>query len=302
MTYNRRKFLQNGSMLASGLIFGSLATRSMVRPHLSLWNRRGDSGKNLQDFGLQLWSVKDVMTTDPTGTLKHVASFGYKQIEGFEGPKGIFWGLSNTDFSKVITDLGMQFISSHCSLTNTSGQFEQKAAQAGEIGMKYLICPYLGKQKTLDDYKIAADNFNACGTICKKHGLRFAYHNHWYSFQVQDGIKPQEIFMKNTDPSLVDFEMDIYWVVTAGSDPIEWIEKYPGRFRLGHIKDRLKNADAKEFDASCNLGTGSIDFSKIVPVAAKNGMKYFIVEQEKFDGSTLSAASVDAVYMSKLST
>jgi sugar phosphate isomerase/epimerase len=301
MSYNRRKFLQSSSMLASGLALSSLAGRTLAAGARSSRWVDGAQGKKLKDFGLQLWTVKDVMGPDPAGTLKQVASFGYKQVEGFEGQKGMFWGMSNTDFSKTITDLGMSFISSHCGIQNDAGQFEKKAAQAGAIGMKYLICPYLGKQKTLDDYKTASDTFNKCGAICQKNGLRFAYHNHWYSFQVQDGVKPQTIFMANTDPALVDFEMDIYWVVTAGSDPVEWLEKYPNRFRLCHFKDRLKTADPANMDASCDLGTGSIDFAKIGQVAAKNGMQYYIVEQEKYTGTTLAAASVDAAYMSKLS-
>lgn len=288
-------------MLASGLALTSLAGRAFASRARAGGLFEEMHAKKLKDYGLQLWTVKDVMAPDPAGTLKQVASFGYKQVEGFEGQKGIFWGMSNTEFSKTISGLGMSFVSTHCGINNDAGQFEQKAAQAGAIGMKYLICPYLGKQKTLDGYKTAADTFNKCGAICKKNGLRFAYHNHWYSFQVQDGVKPQEIMMANTDPALVDFEMDIYWVVTAGSDPLEWLEKYPNRFRLCHFKDRLKNADPTNMDASCDLGTGSIDFAKIGQVAAKNGMQYYIVEQEKFTGTTLAAASADAVYMSKLS-
>jgi hypothetical protein len=103
----------------------------------------------------------------------------------------------------------MKMISSHCNINN---KFEEKAADAASIGMKYLICPYLGPQKTIDDFKKAADNFNAKGEICKKNGLRFAYHNHGYSFQALDGQMPQDVMMQNTDPSLVDFEMDMYWV------------------------------------------------------------------------------------------
>ena len=128
--------------------------------------------------------------------------------------------------------------------------------------MKYLITPWVGPQKTLDDYKKRSDEFNKAGEICKKAGIRFAYHNHWYSFTQQDGQFPQDIFMANTDPSLVDFEMDIYWVVTAGQDPEAWLKKYPNRFRLCHVKDRKKDAPAKEQDASCDLGAGSIDFPK----------------------------------------
>ena len=300
MSYNRRNFLKRSGMLASGIALGSFAAKALQKSSYPNHFIEADNFEKLKAYGLQLWTVKDVMAKDPMDTLKQVSSFGYKQIEGFEGAKGMFWGMTNKDFKKAMDDLGLQFISSHCDINNANGQFEKKAAAAAEIGMKYLICPYYGAQKTLDGYKEAADKFNKSGEICKKNGLKFAYHNHWYTFQVQEGVMPQEILLKNTDPALVDYEMDIYWVVTVGADPVEWLEKYPNRFRLCHIKDRKKDAGAKDFDASCDIGTGSIDFSKIAKVASKNGMEYYIVEQEKFDGTTLKAAAVDAGYMKNL--
>jgi sugar phosphate isomerase/epimerase len=113
-----------------------------------------------------------------------------------------------------------------------------------------------------------------------------------------DGQLPQDILMQNTDKSLVDFEMDIYWVVTAGQDPIEWIDKYPGRFKLCHIKDRKKGAAANDRDASVDLGTGSIDFKKILNEGGKKGMNFYIVEQEAYVNTTpLAAAKADADYL-----
>jgi len=108
--------------------------------------------------------------------------------------------------------------------------------------------------------------------------------------------------MKNTDPKLVDFEMDMYWVVAAGQDIETWLKKYTNRFRLCHVKDRKKDAAATDKDASCDLGTGSIDYPKILKTAKKSGVQYFIVEQEKWDGTTpLQAAATDAAYMKGLS-
>ena len=106
--------------------------------------------------------------------------------------------------------------------------------------------------------------------------------------------------IENTNPTTVDFEMDIYWVVTAGADPIAYLKKYKNRFRLGHVKDRMKNTSEK--DASCIAGQGSIDFPKILTAAKENGMEYFIIEQERYDNSTeLESAKADAKYMSMLS-
>ena len=191
----------------------------------------------------------------------------------------------------------MKIISSHCDIGK---DFEKKAAEATEIGMKYLICPWKGPQKSLDNFKQFADEVNQKGEICKKNGIRFAYHNHDYSFTAMEGQFPQDIMMKNTDAGLVDFEMDMYWVVTGGQDIEAWLKKYPNRFRLCHVKDRAKNT--KEKDASCIVGTGSIDYPKILKTAKKSGVQYFIIEQERWDGTTpLKAAEADAVYMKNLS-
>ncbi len=107
--------------------------------------------------------------------------------------------------------------------------------------------------------------------------------------------------MMVTDKSLVDYEMDIYWVVTAGQDPVQWISKYPNRFKLFHIKDRIKNILLTETNASTVVGTGSIDFPSIVQHANKEGKKFYIVEQERYDGTTpIKAAQDGAVYMKSL--
>jgi sugar phosphate isomerase/epimerase len=236
------------------------------------------------------------MPNDPKGTLKQVASFGYKQIESYEhSSMGMFWGMKNTEFKKLMDDLGMKIVSSHC---NINQDFERKAAEAAEIGMEYLLCAYLGPQKSIDDFKKFAETFNQRGEVCKKNGIKFGYHNHDYGFVQLEGQYPQDVLMQNTDKNLVDFEMDIYWVVTAGQDPIAWIDKYPGRFKLCHIKDRKKNAPLSDRDASVILGTGSIDFKKILKDADARGMEYYIVEQEAYENTTpLDATKADADYL-----
>jgi sugar phosphate isomerase/epimerase len=283
MSYSRRKFLQTSGLLTAGAM---LASNNIF------------AKEPLTNFGIQLWTVQQDMTKDAKGTLKALASYGYKQIEGFEGKEGMFWGMTVGDMKSYLNDLGLTMISSHC---NINDKFEIKAANAANMGMKYLICPWLGPQKTIDDYKKAADNFNTRGEICKKNGIRFAYHNHGYSFQMTDGQMPQDVMMDNTDPSLVDFEMDMYWVVTGGADIKAYLKKYKNRFRLCHVKDRSKTAAATEQDASVIIGTGSIDYPSILPYAKKMGVEYFIVEQEKFEGTTpMASAEADAKYMMTL--
>ena len=260
-----------------------------------------ETSVSFRQFGLQLYTLRDVFPKDPKGVLKQIAAMGYKQIEGYEGDKGIFWGMGNKEFKKYLDDLGLHFISTHCDINK---DFERKADEAAAIGVKYLICPSLPDESKMikDDYKKAADLFNQKGAICKSHGLKFAFHNHDQAFNTRPaGFVAEEVLLKNTDPSVVDFEMDIYWVVTGGQDPIAWLKKYPNRFRLCHIKDRKKNIPITEREASVDVGTGSIDFSRILRVAKNNGMEYYIVEQEKYGTSTsLESAKVDAQYLKRL--
>ncbi|HEY5970183.1 MAG TPA: sugar phosphate isomerase/epimerase [Chitinophagaceae bacterium] len=287
----RNEFLK----LSGGLALAGLASKSGFAA------LAGESAK-LKNFGIQLWSVRDDLAKDPKGVLKQLSSYGYKQIESFEGGKGMFWGMSNTEFKSYMDELGMKIIASHCDINK---DFEKKAADAAAIGMKYLICPYKGpleKIKNIDEFKKFADEFNQKGEICKKNGIRFAYHNHDYSFVTMSGEMGQDVMMKNTDASLVDFELDMYWVGAAGQDIETWLKKYPKRFRLCHVKDRKKDAPLTEKDASVVVGTGSINYPKILKTAKKYGMEYYIVEQEKWEGTTpMQAAQADAVYMKTLS-
>lgn len=285
MAYNRRSFLQAAGTLASGIALsgvGSAMTGCSSANKISAVNN---------NFGIQLYTLRDVLPADPQGVLKQVASFGYKQIESYEGDKGMFWGMKNTEFKSLMDSLGTKIVSSHC---DYKVNFERKADEAAAIGMKYLICPYLGKQKDLDTFKQFAAAFNKAGEICKQRGLKFAYHNHDYSFQQIEGQLPQDVMMKETDKDLVDFELDMYWVVAAGQSPLDWFKKYPGRFKLGHVKDKRDNN-------TTTLGTGTIDYPTILKAAMQQGMEYFIVEQEQYVGTTpLAAAKADAEYMKNL--
>jgi sugar phosphate isomerase/epimerase len=289
MKNNRRTFLQ---------LAGTVSAGTLLFPHLgcsATKNNMSTTTSGIDKFGIQLYTLRDDMPKDPKGVLKQLASYGYKQIESYEGPEGIFWGMGHTGFSKYLNDLGMKLVSSHCDIKT---DFEKKASQAAEIGMSYLVCPWIGPQKSVEDWKKVTDLFNECGAICKKNGIRFAYHNHEYTFRAFTGMIPHDFIMDNTDPDLVYHEMDIYWVIVGGADPKEYLKKYSNRFKLCHIKDRLKGTPEGEKSASCILGTGEIDFPSILKVAKEHGMEYFITEQERYDaGTPLESVKANAAYM-----
>jgi sugar phosphate isomerase/epimerase len=267
MNYTRRKFLSDTTLLSGGLaLFGS---HLLSMDELFVGKARS--------YGIQLYSLRDILPADPFGIIKKLSEAGYTSIESYEGEQGVYWGKSPKEFASFLKSSGLTMPSFHC---NVFENFEKKVADAASIGVQYVICPWIGPQKSLDDYKKMAARFNEMGAICKKNGIRFAYHNHDYSFKPMNGVTPQTLLMEETDPKLVFFEMDIYWVVAAGGDPIEWFERYPNRFRLAHIKDRSKKPVADEGKNSVVIGTGTIDFASILQTGRAKGLKEFIFEQE----------------------
>jgi sugar phosphate isomerase/epimerase len=292
MKQNRRQFIQKSGMIAAGTFaLPSMIVKGANRVTNATALIKGD----LKQFGIQLYTLRNEMPKDPKGVMKKLSEYGYKTIESYEGDNGMFWGMTNKEFKAYMDELNMKIVSSHATIDDN---WQRKAAEAAEIGMDYIICPWVGPQKSIDGWKKVTDQFNAAGEICKKEGIKFAYHNHEYTFKAFSGMIPHEYLMDNTDPELVKHEMDIYWVVSGQADPIDYLKKYSGRFTLCHVKDRLKDAPVDEMSASCVPGTGQIDFPKILKVAKDNGMEHFIVEQERYDGTTpFDAAKAGAKYL-----
>jgi len=283
---NRRQFLKTAGALTAGL--------SLYNPWANAELTRGKS----RPFGIQLYTLRNELPGKARELLQELAKQGYSYIESYEGPEGIFWNHSAKAFKDYLDNLGLQMVSTHC---DVSKNFERKAADAASIGVKYLICPWVGPQKSIEAFKKIAAQFNEMGSICKKNGIKFAYHNHDYSFKPIDEQIPQAVLLNETDPALVDFELDIYWASYSGQDPLVWLSKYPNRFKLCHVKDKSRAPYPREGYQSVDLGTGSIDFKKILPKAVDLGMEYLIVEQEFYpNGTQLEAAGTGASYMKRL--
>lgn len=289
MRKDRRKFMHNLSLAAGGML---------LAPSTQILDRYFIPERRIKNFGLQLYTLRDDIIQDVKGVLQKVASAGYTQIESYDGPNGMWWGMGAKEFKNFVGDLGMTIISSHCDIFK---DFEQKVEEAASIGVKYLICPWLGKQDNLDKYKTAAEDFNKKGEMCHKNGIGFGYHNHAYSFEAVDGIYPQDILMHETDSSLVTFEMDMYWVHAAGEKIEKWLNKYKNRFKLCHIKDFSRHPVIDNSLNSVDLGKGVIDWNSALKTAFKNGMEYFIVEQEAYPGTTpVDAIRANAAFMKKM--
>ena len=288
---SRRSFIRSTSLLTAG---------AFMKP--ALFDKKSNY------IGLQLYTVRDAMQSDPVATLAKVAHIGYNSIEGatYTGTQK-FYGMEPAAFAKVLKQNGLIIPSSHYRLGEEKANnetvkgtilngWDKAVDDAAAVGIKYMVCAYLAESERggIDHYKMVADTLNKAGERCKKAGIQLCYHNHDFEFQSQNGTLPYDILL-NTDKNLVKMEMDLYWVSKAGRDPIELINQHPGRFPLWHVKDMDKTADK----AFTEVGNGSIDFKKIFTHANKAGMKYFFVEQDKTPGNPFDSITRSISYIKK---
>lgn len=234
--------------------------------------------------GIQLYSLRSELPKDVKGTIEKVAKAGFTQVEtyGFS-TKDQFWGLTPLEFKKLLSTNGLKAVSGHYGLGSylSDGNMDElKAAIAAAkvLGSAYVTIPYLDAsiRKNADDYKKIAARINVAGKMCKDAGLRLAYHNHDFEFQKLGETTGYQILLSETDKKLVDFELDLYWVVRSGNDPIKLFKENPGRFTMWHVKDM----DKADPSLNAEVGTGSINWKPIFAEAKLSGMKYFFVEHE----------------------
>lgn len=240
--------------------------------------------------GMTLYTLRNEMGTDPQETLQKVADIGYKYVEAVDYKEGKFYGMKPKAFKKALNDLGMEPLSVHMGSVNLEN-VDKQVADVKAAGFKYFVAPVppMGLFKyDRENQKLSMSNnldslvdiLNVIGKKCEEAGLEFLYHNHSFEFEAnEDGIIPIDYMLEKLDPQYVNFQMDLYWVTKAGADPVAYFEKYPGRFKLWHVKDMDKEG------RFAPVGTGSIDFKRILAEKKQSGMEYYIVEQDQtYDG------------------
>lgn len=276
---SRRSFIQSAALLSAG----ALVSPALLAAHKS------------RHIGLQLYTVRDAMQKDPAGTLARVAKMGYTSVEGatYTGSQK-FYGMTPVAFASLLKQNGLIMPSSHYRLgeEQDKGQpvqgtilhgWDKAVDDAAQAGVNYMVCAYLSEAERggLNHYKYIADQLNKAGERCKKAGIQLCYHNHDFEFAPQSGKEPYDLLLSATDKELVKMELDLYWTVKAGKDPVALFQQHPGRFPLWHVKDMDKTPN-KNFT---EVGSGVIDFKKIFAQAGKSGMKYYFVEQDQTPGS-----------------
>jgi sugar phosphate isomerase/epimerase len=228
------------------------------------------------------------MDADVPGTLQKVADLGYKNLELASYSDGKFYNYAPAEFKRMVSDLGMQALSSHTQVEAAGITLDNAKIMAdahAELGVKYCVQPWVNDEdRNIETYKKMIGDWNEVGKIMKEVGIQFGYHNHNFEFVDIDGVVPYyDIFMPEMDADLITMEIDLYWVTKAGQDPVEMINKYPGRFQLFHLKDMYEETEPYFEvikDDIAPVGAGLIDFKRVMAVKETAGMKYFFVEDD----------------------
>jgi len=229
--------------------------------------------RRLDRIGLQLYTVRDLMKADTSGTLARIAAIGYKEVE-FAG----YFGRTPREVRALLDRNNLTSPSTHLDLAALDN-WQKALDDAKAIGHEWITIAWIPEEKrrTADDWKTIAAQFNRAALDAKSSGIRFAYHNHDFELKPIEGARPLDILLHDTDPSLVDIEMDIYWVVFGGGDPLEYFNRFPHRFPLVHVKDSAGPPDNRMVD----VGQGKIDWPAIFSRSDTAGIKHYFVEHDQ---------------------
>jgi sugar phosphate isomerase/epimerase len=276
----RRSFLQQAGLAgAAAFLSPSIITTALAQ------------SAKVSKIGIGLFTLREQLTADVKATIQQVAKIGYNQVETYYGYPGKyevkgFWGLEAKDFNTLLKSNGLTSPSGHYNVTEFLSSGDDKVLKshietAATVNQKYFVVPALPTDiranGSLDDYKRMAAKFNQAAELCQKSGLKLAYHNHNFEFKDQgNGVTGYEILLKETEAKLVSFELDIFWAVNAGLDPVAMFKKNPGRYKMFHVKDMDKTDKA----VFTEVGAGRIDFKSIFAASKLAGLDYIFTEQD----------------------
>lgn len=245
-------------------------------------------------IGLQLYTVRAAMQQDLPGTLARVAAIGYREVE-FAG----YFDRSPAEIRQILAANGLRAPATHIPFATLDDGWEGALDASRTMGHEWVVMPWLPAEirRDGDDWRRIADRYNRAAARAREAGLRFAHHNHHFELAaLPDGTVPLDILLAGTDPTLVDFELDLYWMVRAGGDPLDYIARHPGRFPLLHLKDSSGPPRHRMVD----VGAGVIDFPRILAAASADGAAHAFVEHDQPDDPMRSIrASHD--YLARLS-
>lgn len=263
---SRRRFIHQTAALGAA---------ALIPPLTQAQDRR------VERVGLQLYTLRREMAENFEATLARVADLGFKEME-FAG----YFGRSASDVRRVLERNGLTSPAAHIQLTAVRSNLQGEIDYAAELGQTYIVIPSLpDDERSLDDYKRHAQTLNSAGEAARQAGLKMGYHNHDFEFARTGGQTHYDVLLNETDPELVDFEMDLFWINVAGSDPLAYFASHPGRFTMLHVKDRDTHG------RMADVGLGTIDFAGLFSNVDTAGFRHYFVEHDNPGDGLASVAN-----------
>lgn len=233
--------------------------------------------------GVQLYSFRNEFKTDVPGTLEKISKMGVTEVEG-----GGTYGMSFTDFKALLDKNHLKVTSVGADYKDLETNPQSVVKNAKQFGAKYVMCawiPHKDDEFTVDDANKAIEVFNKAGKVLKENGITLCYHAHGYEFRPYNNETLFDYMAKKMNPAYANFEMDVFWIKHPGQDPVALLKKYPGRFKMMHLKDRKPGTEGNQLghaDVETNvvLGSGDVGIADIMKIARKQGVEKFYIEDE----------------------
>lgn len=224
-------------------------------------------------LGVQLYTLRRAMAVNPSRTLARVAAIGYREVE-FAG----YFGVAPAALRGLLAAHGLTAPAAHVDALDPAA-WRAALAAAGVLGHRYLVLPWVPpeRRRSLADIRGLAAACNRAGAEARAAGLRFAYHNQEYDLAPLEGRIPYDVLLGETDPALVELEIDVYWMIKGGHDPLAYFARWPGRIPALHLKDSAGPPAHRQAD----VGAGRIDFRAILAQRDRAGTRHFFVEHDE---------------------
>ena len=251
-----------------------------------------------KDMCVQMYSARSILNHDNyADILKEIAAMGYTAVEAasYDGDNGLIYGDTPEVFKQKVEAAGMKVLSAHVSrglsreeldsgdLTAALAWWDKCIEVHKKAGMEYIVTPWIGLQETLKDLQVYCDYLNEVGRRCKAAGIKYGYHNHAYEFEKVEDQVMYDYMLQHTDPDLVFFQMDVYWAVIGKASPVDYFKRYPGRFKMLHIKDEWEVGQS-----------GMVGFDAIFKNAELAGLENFVVEIERYSYEDIRKSFVES--------
>ena len=260
--HSRRSFL---ATLGATAIGASAACRA----------RAADAvGAPSRPLGIQLYTVRGAMRRDVAATLRELAGLGYREVE-FAG----YFDRSPAALRELLTRHGLAAPAAHVPYASIGDGWARTLDEAAAVGHRWVVIPWLPVEvrRTADDWRRVAEQLTRGAEAARAAGLRLGYHNHDFELAPVDGQVPLDLLLSATDRDLVDFELDVFWVVRGGGDPLDYLTRHRGRFPMLHVKDSA----GPPTHAQTDVGKGVIDYRRIIEVATAQGARHLFVEHDE---------------------